>query len=75
MVFPDELEGKKTYLTSSAIVYAIFAESLLGGNEPKNLGEAKLTSTDKVMAQIKMDLNSMFELMLSTRKQDNARFR
>ena len=43
LVFPDELEDNKTYLTSSVIVYAIFAKSLLGGDEPKSLREAKST--------------------------------
>ena len=42
-VFPDELEGEKTYLTSSEIVYAIFTKSSLGGDEPKSLCKAKLT--------------------------------
>ena len=42
-VFPDELEDNKTYLTSSEIVYAIFAKSLLGGDEPKSPRKAKST--------------------------------
>ena len=46
-VFPDELEDEKTYLTSSEIVYAIFAESSLGGDEPKSLHKAKSTPNGK----------------------------
>ena len=42
-LFPDELEDNKTYLSSSEIVYAIFAKSSLGGDEPKSLHKAKST--------------------------------
>jgi len=38
--FPDEEESKERILISAEIIYATFAETPLGNNNPKSLSEA-----------------------------------